>query len=171
PEAEEEAKLLHVHLEVDVIRQLQAQVAIVGGEGCTRDTALEGLKDTPWVHFVCHDHQNLTDPFQSHFSLLMRDAPLTILNILKNSLHDAELAFLSACHSAAGDRSAPDESIHLTAGLMFAGFRSVVGTMWGMGDVDGPVLAEEFCKCMFRREPIRWTVAMRLRCYQRLFGS
>ncbi|KAG8858977.1 hypothetical protein FRB96_004797 [Tulasnella sp. 330] len=118
PEAEGEAKLPHVHQEIDVIRQMGTQ--------------------------------NLTDPFQSRFSLLNRDAPLTVLEILKNGLPHAELAVLSACHSAAGDRSAPDESIHLTAGLMFAGFRGVVGTMWGTADVDGPALAEEFYECMFR---------------------
>jgi CHAT domain-containing protein len=40
------------------------------------------------------------------------------------------LAFLSACQTAMGDETTPDEMMHLAAALLFAGFRSVVATMW-----------------------------------------
>ncbi|KAI9450791.1 hypothetical protein F5148DRAFT_986813, partial [Russula earlei] len=33
-----------------------------------------------------------------------------------------------------------DEALHLTAAMQYCGFRSVVGTMWGMADSDGPEL-------------------------------
>ena len=50
----------------------------------------------------------------------------------------AELAFLSACHTAAGGVvGTPDEVVHLAAALQFCRFRSAVGTMWGMEDEDG----------------------------------
>ncbi|KAG8877661.1 hypothetical protein FRB97_003215, partial [Tulasnella sp. 331] len=104
PEAEGEPELPYATLDVDVIRHIGTHATVVEGEGCTRDAVLDGLKDTAWVHFACHGTQNLTDPFQSHFSLLTRDAPLTVLDILKTGLPQAELAVLSACHSAAGDR-------------------------------------------------------------------
>ncbi|KAJ7229110.1 hypothetical protein GGX14DRAFT_346526 [Mycena pura] len=32
-----------------------------------------------------------------------------------------ELAFLSACQTAMGDQSLPDEALHLAASLLFAG--------------------------------------------------
>ncbi|THH02745.1 hypothetical protein EW026_g147 [Hermanssonia centrifuga] len=35
-----------------------------------------------------------------------------------------------------------DESVHLTAALMFCGFRSVVATMWTTDDLDGPEVAD-----------------------------
>jgi CHAT domain-containing protein len=58
---------------------------------------------------------------------------------------------LSACHSAAIDiDNTPDEAIHLAAALQFCGFRSVVGTLWGMVDIDGPDIAEDFYRYMFR---------------------
>ncbi|KAG8722833.1 hypothetical protein FRC08_007781 [Ceratobasidium sp. 394] len=60
---------------------------------------------------------------------------------MKFNLKKAVFAFLSACESAAGDRGQPDESIHLGAGLLFAGFRSIVGTLWSMDDADGPEVA------------------------------
>jgi CHAT domain-containing protein len=34
--------------------------------------------------------------------------------------------------------------------MQFAGFKSVVGTMWAMADEDGPLLAERFYKHMFK---------------------
>jgi CHAT domain-containing protein len=40
------------------------------------------------------------------------------------------LAFLSACETAKGDKTIPDEAMHLAATLLFAGFRGVVATMW-----------------------------------------
>jgi CHAT domain-containing protein len=56
-------------------------------------------------------------------------------------------AFLSACHTAAINvDNTPDEAIHLAAALQFCGFRSVVGTLWEMADVDAPDVAED----MFR---------------------
>jgi CHAT domain-containing protein len=72
-------------------------------------------------------------------------------DLIKARLSKAELALLSACHSAATDvRNTPDEVIHFAAALQFCGFRSVVGTLWGMFDIDGPDLAEDFYRYMFR---------------------
>lgn len=56
---------------------------------------------------------------------------------------------MSACHSAKGDPTAPDEALHLAAALQFVGFRSVVGTLWAMDDRDGPGVAEVFYGHMF----------------------
>ncbi|KAI0303276.1 hypothetical protein B0F90DRAFT_1626675, partial [Multifurca ochricompacta] len=62
----------------------------------------------------------------------------------------AEFAFLSACHTAeATDESIVDEALHLTAAMQYCGFRSVVGTMWAMADMDGRDLAEQFYGSLF----------------------
>jgi len=45
-------------------------------------------------------------------------------------LPNASIAFLSACHSAAGDQDQPDEVVHLGAAMLGAGFQSVIATMW-----------------------------------------
>ncbi|KAG8889120.1 hypothetical protein FRB98_005735 [Tulasnella sp. 332] len=149
-EAEGETELPNVNREITAIIQQAANVTVLEGERCTRDAVLAGLKKAEWVHFACHGHQHRTEPFKSHFSLRECDAPLTLLDIISNGLPNAELAVLSACHSAAGDKTTPDEAIHMAAGMLFAGFRSVVGTMWAMDDRDGPVMAEAFYKYMFR---------------------
>jgi CHAT domain-containing protein len=76
---------------------------------------------------------------------------LTLRGLTQARLPNAEFAFLSACHSAAGDvRGTPDEVIHLAAALQLCGFRSVVGTLWAMEDVDGRDVAKDFYEYMFR---------------------
>ncbi len=60
------------------------------------------------------------------------------------------MRFLSACHTAAAGEFLPDESIHLAGALQFAGFRSVVGTMWEMYDSEAPVFAKDFYRKLLR---------------------
>jgi CHAT domain-containing protein len=76
----------------------------------------------------------------------MRDQPLSLLDITQMDLSQHEFAFLSACDTAAGDPSTPDEVIHLAAGLQFAGVKSVVGTLWKVTDATVQRLVEEFYK-------------------------
>ena len=64
----------------------------------------------------------------------MRDAPLTITDIIRSRLQNPEFAFLSACHTTVGHVSSPDEAIHLAAAMQFSGFRSVIGSMWSVDD-------------------------------------
>jgi CHAT domain-containing protein len=46
----------------------------------------------------------------------------------------------------------PDEALHLAAAMQFSGFRSVVGTLWAMADIDGEDLAKEFYKSMMSED-------------------
>ncbi|KAG1791599.1 CHAT domain-containing protein [Suillus plorans] len=98
----------------------------------TKSTALRALQDNTWFHLACHGTQRFDGPFQSAF--LMRDQPLSLLDIAQMDLSRHQFAFLSACETAVGDLSTPDEVIHLAAGLQFAGVKSVVGTLWKVDD-------------------------------------
>jgi CHAT domain-containing protein len=110
----------------------------------TKSRALRALRDNTWLHFSCHGTQNFDDPFKSAF--LMRDQPLSLLDITQTDLSQHEFAFLAACDTAAGDPSVPDEVIHLAAGLQFAGVKSVVGTLWKVDDSAAQRLIEAFYK-------------------------
>jgi hypothetical protein len=112
-------------------------------------TVLTRMKTHSWIHFSCHGVQE-AKPFDSCFKTGKTD--LRLIDIIKENLPDAELAFLAACHSAAGDDQTPNETIHLAAGMQFAGYRSVIGTMWAMADEDGPLVAKVFYEYMFRRK-------------------
>lgn len=62
---------------------------------------------------------------------------------MSKSFKGADIAFLSACQTAAGDEKRPEEVVHLAAGMLMAGYRSVFATMWSIGDADAPVISEE----------------------------
>jgi CHAT domain-containing protein len=80
------------------------------------------------VHLACHGVQDMHNATQSGFCL--NDGRLTIAKLMELKLDKAFLAFLSACETAKGDEKQPDQVMHLAAAMLFAGFRSVVATMW-----------------------------------------
>ncbi|KAG2152685.1 CHAT domain-containing protein [Suillus bovinus] len=110
----------------------------------TKSRALCALRDNTWLHLACHGTQKVDEPFKSAF--LMRDQPLSLLDIMQTDLSRHEFAFLSACETAVGDFDTPDEVIHLAAGLQFAGVNSVVGTMWKVTDSTVQHLVKAFYK-------------------------
>jgi CHAT domain-containing protein len=80
------------------------------------------------VHMACHGIQNPSDALSSGFCL--GDGNLTVSQLMNVELSQAFLAFLSACETAKGDAKQPDQTVHLAAAMLFAGFRSVIATMW-----------------------------------------
>ena len=104
------------------------------------DRVIKSLRKVEWVHFVCHGIL-ADEPFDS--SLKLPGGKLTLLDIARAHLPNAEFAFLSACHTAEQNHTtALDESLHLAAAMQFCGFRSVVGTMWQLLDRDGPFFSK-----------------------------
>ncbi|KDQ58370.1 hypothetical protein JAAARDRAFT_665956 [Jaapia argillacea MUCL 33604] len=114
------------------------------------------------VHFACHGRQDAhsTDPFlvktrsqgPLNSALMLEDGPLKVTQIMELALKHESLVFLSACQTAVGDQSLPDESIHLAATMLFAGFRGAVGTLWSISDEDGPEVADTFYSQLFSSE-------------------
>ena len=144
--------LPNVKAEIDNLQQLGDFVNVLIGTEANHDKVLCGLQQHSWAHFACHGHLgDNAQPFHASFELHGGNS-LTLLELIQAKLPNAELAFLSACHSAEGGFITPDESIHLAAALQFCGFRSVVGTLWAMDDEDGPTISKEFYKYMFRKQ-------------------
>jgi CHAT domain-containing protein len=102
------------------------------------------MKECSWIHLACHGVQDTTSSIESAFLLVGH--PLTLKEIMKQSFTHTELAFLSACQTAKGDGELPEEAIPLAAGMLVAGYGSVVATMWSIQDGDAPIIAEKFYK-------------------------
>ncbi|KAG1775941.1 CHAT domain-containing protein, partial [Suillus placidus] len=142
--------LLAVDSELELVRKLVPAMANrnpISDDAATRAGALEALQQNTWVHLACHGKQDPTQPYNSHF--IMRDEPLTLLDIMEKDIPHAEFAFLSACHTAVGDEKTPDKVIHLTAGLQFSGFKSIVGTLWEVDDAVAEHVVQAFYENMF----------------------
>ncbi|KAH9160816.1 CHAT domain-containing protein [Lactarius sanguifluus] len=149
--AQPEDSLPGVKGEIKAIRSLEPRVTVaelVSSEA-TPSSVVEGLRGSRFAHFACHGELKTGKPFEASFKL-HGGSRLTLLDIARSQLPDAEFAFLSCCHAAEITQdSVADEALHLTAAMQYCGFRSVVGTMWEMADTDGRDLAKSFYKSLF----------------------
>ncbi|KAJ6582645.1 CHAT domain-containing protein [Mycena vulgaris] len=118
----------------------------------TVESVQQGMKDSCWVHFASHGVQDRSEPTQSAL-LLAKSSRLTLAKIIQFSLPYADLTFLSACQNATGDKSLQEESVHLAAGMLLAGYRGVIATMWTIMDNDAPQVASDVYSHLFKTSP------------------
>ena len=132
--------------EVLTIKQLlqnhDVQVLCLEGEAATVDQGTTNMETHSCIHFACHAHQNTKEPLKSSFAL--HDGGLELSEIIKRQLVGADFAYLSACQTSKGDEKLSEEAVHLAAGMLAAGYRGVVATMWSISDRHGSQVAEDF---------------------------
>ena len=129
----------------------------VTGAAATIEGAIQAFRDHRWVHLACHGAQHAKKPFESWFA--MGDGKLTLMRIIQERYTNSEFAFLSACHTALGDASTPDEVLHLAAGMQFAGFNGVIGTLWRVDDAVAHQVVTRFYTEMFNRPAVDFEYA------------
>ncbi|KAI0026553.1 CHAT domain-containing protein, partial [Vararia minispora EC-137] len=144
PDTPDMSKLPGVLSEVAQIeKHLSGQINHLNGEDATVKAVLDAMNEDRCqvIHLACHGLQNTEDPTKSAFAL--HHGHLTLSQLMISSVRKAELAFLSACQTSTGDEKLPEEAVHLAAGMLSVGFKSVIGTMWSIGDQDAPIIADE----------------------------
>jgi CHAT domain-containing protein/tetratricopeptide (TPR) repeat protein len=149
--AQPEDSLPGVKGEIKVIRALKSRVTVTSlvSSEANPTSVVGGLRGSQFAHFACHGVLETGKPFEASFKL-HGGSRLTLLDIIRSRLPDAEFAFLSCCHTAENtEESIADEALHLTAAMQYCGFRSIVGTMWEMADTDGRDLAKSFYESLF----------------------
>jgi CHAT domain-containing protein len=119
-------------------------VLLLEGAEATTDKVKREMKAHNWVHFACHGIQDVGEPLKSGVHL--HDGRLELLEIMQQQISNPDLAFLSACQTSKGDITLSEEVVHLAAGMLAAGYRGVVSTMWEISDMHGPEFATEFYK-------------------------
>jgi CHAT domain-containing protein len=97
-------------------------------QASTSKSVFEHIRSASILHMACHGTQNPANALHSGFFL--EDELLPVSKMMQLELPHAFLAVLSACETAKGDATQPDQAIHLAAAMLFAGFKSVVATMW-----------------------------------------
>ncbi|KAJ7435191.1 TPR-like protein [Mycena latifolia] len=154
PSAEGQCYIPGTQKEIKYIRQHAAgkvHVLWLDKHMATIDEVQKGMRKSRWVHFACHGVQSAS-PTESAL-LLAGSSRLTLSNIIGLSLPNADLAFLSACQTATGSKRLQDESVHLAAGMLLAGYRGVIGTMWSIGDNDAPQVAGDVYAHLLEASP------------------
>ncbi|KAJ7503592.1 CHAT domain-containing protein [Mycena galericulata] len=114
----------------------------------TVEEVLRGMKESHWVHFACHGVQDSRSPTDSCL-ILADEARLKLSDIINLALPHSELAFLSACQTATGYELLSEEAIHLSGGMLLAGYQGVVATTWSIMDREAPQVAEDFYERLF----------------------
>jgi len=120
-------------------------VSPLTGETATFEEVTFQLVKSDWVHFACHGVQSTRSPTESSL-LLAGDDRLSLARIARLQIPRGEFAFLSACQTAKGDDRLADEAVHLSAGMLAAGYSSVIATMWSIGDRIAPEIARDVYK-------------------------
>ncbi|MFB9445452.1 CHAT domain-containing protein [Dactylosporangium vinaceum] len=131
--------------EADEVRAVLGAATTLYGSQATRDRVLAALPDADLAHFVCHAAVDAQDPSRSRILTYDHaERPLTVADIAGLRLHDAELAYLSACSATRTRPEFADEAVHITGAFLFAGYRHVIGTLWPVVDVICAQLAGAF---------------------------
>jgi CHAT domain len=146
-EVEEVARVVHQAgwSENDIVR--------LHGLDATVSHVSRALETCSWVHFACHGFQH--SKFGMESALALYDGDFALHQIASKRLSVGRLAFLSVCHAASGLRSLPGEAMHIAAGLQFAGFSSVIASIWAVSDEDAPAVAAATYKYLLRNGPQR----------------
>ncbi|PPQ72771.1 hypothetical protein CVT26_003150 [Gymnopilus dilepis] len=131
-----------VQLIKDVLTSQGIPYICLESSSATVSRGLQEMEIHSCIHFACHASQNMDEALQSGFHLY--DGKLDLLSIIKRQVSGADLAFLSACQTSTGDEKLSEEAVHLAAGMLAAGYRSVVATMWSIQDSRGPEVAKLF---------------------------
>ena len=122
--------------EVSVVRSLCPSISLLPVEPGRRRKDVEPCLRTCTVfHFAGHGGTDEQDASNSR--LVLADGALHVAELLEMNLteHAPFLAYLSACGTGRiKDERSIDESIHLMSAFQLAGFRHVVGTLWGVKD-------------------------------------
>ena len=111
------------------------------------------MKEADWVHFTCHGVQDAANPTESGLCLADQRR-LSVSDIIALSRPRGGLAFLSAYETAMGDEDLSDEATHIAAGMLFAGYGGVVGTLWSISDRLAPAVAKDVYEQLFRKGAI-----------------
>ena len=144
-----ESELPSMGPELDNIRDRIDSLTIftrIDGEASCVSRVVDELGQNEWAHFACHGLPNPTQPFD--FTFAMHDEHFTIQWIIGHDLKNPEFAYLSVCHTTVGDKESLDEVIHLASAMQFAGFHSIIGTMWTVDDGEMTKIMSPFYKHM-----------------------
>jgi CHAT domain-containing protein len=94
----------------------------------TVNSVSTSIESADFVHLACHGIPHQRDALESGF--LLSDGMLTVSKLMKLNLGRAWFAYLSACGTAKGNTQHPNLVVHMAVGMLFAGFKSVMATMW-----------------------------------------
>jgi CHAT domain-containing protein len=115
--------------------------ALIGDQASEKE--VRGLlPDYPLIHFATHGVLSEDNPLLS--SILLSDSEALSVYELMGLKLSADLVVLSACQTGLGRITGGDDVIGLTRGLLSAGTRSTVVSLWPVDDLSTSLFMGEF---------------------------
>lgn len=140
--------------EVEAIAALFPGARVYTGAAATEEAAKSVGTSADILHFAVHGFLDERLPLNSGLALSLprpgeeRDnGLLQAWEIIESMALDADLVTLSACNSALGKEVGGEGTVGLGWAFQYAGARSVLGTLWSIGD--GPTAG--FMKAFYSR--------------------
>ncbi|WP_367138360.1 CHAT domain-containing protein [Saccharothrix sp. HUAS TT1] len=131
--------------EAAAVARLFPRTKVLTDTEAVRAAVLDALPRHDVVHFACHAVSAADGTEAGHLVLADHAThPLTVADIARLRLDDAELAYLSACATNIAHEDLDDEALHIAGACRMAGFRHVVGTLWEVRDQVAMTLATDF---------------------------
>jgi CHAT domain-containing protein len=154
---EELPRLEHAETEAKSVAKLYEVTALIGPDASI-DVIRPGLSTHRQLHFATHGLLYDEAPLLSGVALA-NGYVLTVQELMGLKL-DADLVIVSACKSGLGVRTGGEEIVGLTRGLLVAGARAVVVTLWSVWDSSTAMLMVRFHEHM--KEGLDAPAALRL---------
>lgn len=129
--------------EVDGLKALfSGSSRVYVGPEATEDKAKAIGGDASLVHFACHGLADESSPLDSALALTApadwrpgrENGLLQAWEIFEQVRLDADLVTLSACNSGLGKEASGEGLLGLTRAFQYAGARSVLASLWRVGD-------------------------------------
>ena len=137
--------------DAQVIHNLDLQATSLNPGNTTITTVLDGLQRHRFACVAYNGNLTTGRPFEAAMRFPNGDY-LTLLDFVRSQHPAGEFALLPGSHTAElTEESIPDEALHLSAAVQYSGYRSVIGTLWGIDDSvdDGQDLAKAVLLSMF----------------------
>jgi CHAT domain len=135
--------------DIPLIRGLDLQSTSLSLRNIPLTTVLDSLQRHQFAHLAYHSTSKTPKQIDATVLFYNRER-LNLLEIVRSRHSAGGFAFLPASHMAElTDGIIPDEALHISAALQYSGYRSVIGTMWGMVNKDGRDLAKDVYRSMY----------------------
>ena len=117
--------------EVEAVERLLPDARLLVGDEATPEALARLGGDCRIIHLATHGLYRKDNPMFS--AIQMGGSRLSLMDLYDIRL-EADLAVLSGCGTGMAKVSGADELVGLTRGLLYAGARAVVATLWDVND-------------------------------------
>ncbi|HEX5108281.1 MAG TPA: CHAT domain-containing protein [Vicinamibacterales bacterium] len=128
-----------------VARQFEQPLLLLE-DAATEEQVRTHIADYPLLHFATHGTLDEEVPLNSSLALA-GGASLTVYELMLLRLR-AQLVVLSACSTGQGETTGGDDVLGLTRGLLAAGARSAVVSLWPVDDQSTALMMEAFYRAL-----------------------